>query len=145
MAVPAALENHGILLPAAAGALPRAVLLTGAALAVVAALALSSVLPRAAAEPELALLLRFMAMVKGALGLLALGLAAWRLGRQASPALAGAYCLGVWGMLASAVLVWQFTRLGLAAGSFHFWALALLLTAMLDGRRLRRAARPLPS
>lgn len=129
-------------LPAAAGELPRAVLLTGALLVFTGALALSAVLPRAAVDAELALLLRFMATVKGALALLALGLAAWRLGRQASPALAFVYCLGVWGMLASAVLVWQFTRLGLAAGSFHFWALALLFTAMLDGRRLRRAARP---
>jgi len=142
MTVLANLDGRIRALPAAAGIAPRVLLLTGALLAGVGALALSAALPRSAVDADLALLLRFMATVKGVLGMLALGLVAWRLGRQVSPGLLAVYCFGTWGMLASAVLVWQFTRLGLAAGSFHLWALALLLAAVLDGRSVHRGAAP---
>lgn len=83
-------------------------------------------------DPELATLLRFMAVVKGAMALGAAALVAWRLGWPVRPAAGVGYVAGVSSMAAGAGLIWQLGHVGTGALLVHGSLLALVGLAWLD-------------
>jgi hypothetical protein len=102
-------------------------------------------------DPELAMLLRFMAGVKAAIALAVLGITAWRLGHPATPAVALLYLAAVSLMCAAPGMIWQLAYVGVGAGLFHAGLLLLLGALVADrgeatqlvGTALRRARRTL--
>lgn len=101
-----------------------------------------------ASDPELAQLLRGMAILKAALLVAAAAVLTWRFGRPLPRAALGGYLAGLVAMAAATAMVWQLSALPLAAFSFHAGLLAVLLVAWrLDGaavlvRRRPAAVRP---
>ena len=91
--------------------------------------------PVDAADPELARLLRGMALIKAVLVVAAVGAVWWRFARPLSNRMAAAYLFGVSLAAAGSVMVWRLTFLGLAAGAFHVGELVLLAVAWGDGGR----------
>ncbi len=103
--------------------------------------------------PELTMLLRFMALVKGGAGLALGALAAWRLGRPTPAGVALAYVAAAALLSAAPFLVWGMVHVAIGALAFHAGWLMLLVTSLADrdgrgrfndaGRRLlaRRAGR----
>lgn len=96
-------------------------------------------------DPELILLLRFMAVVKAALALAALGVSLWRLGHPASPVPALGYSFAPALMCAAPIVIWQMAHV--AAGAALFQAgFAMLLLALYADRgqatELAKAAAP---
>ena len=83
-------------------------------------------------DPELATLLRFMAVVKAAMALGAAALIAWRLGWPVRPATGLGYVAGVSSMAAGAGLIWQLGHVGTGALLVHGGLLALAGLAWLD-------------
>lgn len=83
-------------------------------------------------DPELATLLRFMAVVKAAMALGAAALVGWRLGWPVRPAAGLAYIAGVSGMAAGAGLIWQLGHVGTGALLVHGGLLALVGIVWLD-------------
>jgi hypothetical protein len=94
------------------------------------------------AGPELTMLLRFMAVVKGGAGLAVCALVAWRLGRATPVGLALVYVAAAAGMAAAPILVWGMVHVGIGALAFHAGWLLLLGTTLADrdGRGLVGAA-----
>lgn len=113
----------------------RTVLLIGcvAVAAVAGAAASGSSQP---AEPELAVLLRGMAAIKGLLALLGAGLVYWRFGLPISTRAAFAYiaCVGL--LFVACVLIWQLAFISLAAVLFHVAGIGALLVAWREGRHM---------
>ena len=93
----------------------------------------------AAMEWQLALLLRFMAVVKGAMAAAALALALWRLRRPASDRLALGYAVAVAMMATAPGLIWSLGAIVPGAGAFHAGLILYLVLAWRDG------AVPLPA
>ena len=89
-------------------------------------------------DADLARLLRFMALIKAALAILALGVAHWRLRHAASPRLATAYVGAIALMAAGPGLIWSMTHVIAGAVLFHSGLLLLLALGWADG------AGPLP-
>ena len=83
-------------------------------------------------DPELATLLRFMAVVKAGMALGAAALVGWRLGWPVRPATGLAYIAGVSGMAAGAGLIWQLGHVGIGALLVHGGLVALVGLAWLD-------------
>ena len=83
-------------------------------------------------DPELAALLRFMAVVKAAMALGAAALIAGRLGWPVRPAAGLGYVAGASGMAAGAGLIWQLGHVGTGALLVHAGLLALAGIAWLD-------------
>lgn len=83
-------------------------------------------------DPELIMLLRFMAVVKAALALAALGVSAWRLGHPASPALTLGYSLAPALMCAAPIVIWQMAHVAAGAALFHGGFVVLLLALYAD-------------
>jgi hypothetical protein len=106
------------------------VIACGTAIVVVAALGDPSAL--VARDPELALLLRGMATIKGVLALVAIAIVAWRLGQPLAPSHAIAYVAGCAVIAASTVAIWQLSFIVPAAASFHAAGLMLLFLAWRD-------------
>ena len=98
--------------------------------------------PLLLADPELAVLLRGMAIIKGAILVVAVALLLWRFGRPVSQPAAAAYALGTWLAVGATVLIWQLTFIPTAAVLFHLGELAVLVTAFREGyaRFPKRAA-----
>lgn len=69
--------------------------------------------------PDLLMLLRFMAGVKGLMGLGLIALAAWRLGFPARPAIAAWYTITCGLMPLGAGLIWGLAHVALGAVLFH--------------------------
>jgi hypothetical protein len=112
-------------------------LVGGTLLAVAAAWAGSPAQP-AAADPELAILLRGMAVIKIALIVPALALLWWRFGFALSAPVAAGYLAGGWLIAGATALIWQLSSIALAAAVFHLAGFALLLLALADrGVKLR--------
>jgi len=88
--------------------------------------------PVAQADPELTMLLRFMAGVKAMLALAALAAVAWRLGYPASPPLSAAYLLAPALMCAAPVLIWRMAHVAAGAGLFHGGLIVLLIALYAD-------------
>ena len=89
-------------------------------------------------DVDLARLLRFMALIKAALAVLAGGLVWWRLRLAASPRLATAYIGALALMAAGPGLIWSMTHMIAGAILFHAGLLAFLALGWTDG------AGPLP-
>jgi hypothetical protein len=98
-----------------------------------------------AAEPELAVLLRGMAAIKGLLALGAAGLVWWRLGQPVSGQAAVAYIACTWALFAATVLIWQLAFILAAAVLFHAAGLVGLVVAMREGRQMLRFGRQAPN
>ncbi len=116
----------------------RALLLAGCAACVVLAALYARPAAYLSADPELARLLRALALIKATLVLGAIGIMLWRFGYPLSGPLAGAYLAAAWAMSLATMLVWQLTLLVPAALAFHAGAIALLLLAWRDGRAALR-------
>jgi len=87
--------------------------------AVVGAGALGLMTGGADADPELALLLRFMASVKAVMALAAATLVAWRFGWPVRPATAVGYVVAASSMAAGAGLIWQLAHVAIGAVMVH--------------------------
>jgi hypothetical protein len=110
----------------------RALLLLGCAAAIGVALGFGDPAPSLRADPELAVLLRGMALIKAGIVMAALAAIAWRLGHPIGRATALAYLAGAWLTAAATALIWQLSAITLAAALFHVGALALLVVAYTD-------------
>ena len=122
------------------GAMLRVAAWAGAAIAAALALGVGRPELLLASDPELARLLRGMAVIKGGLVLLAMALLTWRLGQPLPSRLAAVYLGSVWLAAAASVLIWQLSFIGLAAVAFHGAELAFLAAAWMDGRGRRPRA-----
>lgn len=107
-------------------------LLGGCVLAVLAAAAVARPEPLLQADPELARLLRGMALIKAAIVVAALAALLWRFGRPLSKGLTGAYLAGAWAAAGACMLIWQLEVIATAAVTFHLGELTLLLAAWRD-------------
>jgi hypothetical protein len=92
-------------------------------------------------DPDLARVLRGMALIKAALVLLAISAIFWRCSWSLSRGPAAGYVLGVLPMAFATAMIWQLTHLAAAAGLFHLGLFLLLGAAYLDHRGPERAAR----
>lgn len=108
------------------------ILLGGCVLAVLAASAAGRPEPLLQADPELARLLRGMALIKAAIVVAALAALVWRFGRPLSNGLTGAYLAGAWAAAAACMLIWQLEFTGTAVFTFHLGELTLLAAAWRD-------------
>ncbi|MEM8609849.1 MAG: hypothetical protein AAGF92_22320 [Myxococcota bacterium] len=109
-----------------------ALLLGGCALAMMVAAAMGRPEPLLQADPELARLLRGMALIKVGLVVAALAALLWRFGRPLSNGLTGAYLAGAWAAAGACMLIWQLEFLRTAVVTFHLGELTLLLAAWRD-------------
>lgn len=93
-----------------------------------------------AVEPELAVLLRGMAAIKGLLAVFAASLVCWRFGLPISARAAWAYatCAGL--MFVACALIWQLVFIPLASALFHVGWMGAACVAWREGRQLPRAA-----
>lgn len=121
--------------------LRRVLLLAGTAVAI----GLTASLGAAAteADPDLVRLLRFMAALKGAFALIALGACYWRLARPAAAWREAVYVAGPALMAAGALGLWRMQAAGLAALLLHGGMFALLAAALTDAAFIP-ALRPKP-
>ncbi len=85
-----------------------------------------------AAGPDLAMLLRFMALVKAGFALGLVALSAWRLGFPASPRVAAAYLVACALMPAGAGLIWHLAHVITGAALFHAGLITVLALFWLD-------------
>jgi phage shock protein PspC (stress-responsive transcriptional regulator) len=79
------------------------------------------------ADPDLARLLRGMALIKGGMVVGAIAAVWWRLSWPASPRVAIGYVAGCAALAGSTALIWQLTAIVLAALLFHSAAIAMAL------------------
>jgi hypothetical protein len=112
----------------------RGLLLLGCVISAAMAFRLGDPTAYLAADPELAQLLRGMAVIKAGIVIAAIGVLLWRFGRPMSPPLAAIYLVGAWLLSAATLLVWQLTLIPLAAIGFHAAELSLLVVAWRDTR-----------
>jgi hypothetical protein len=134
------LNTNDIAAPAAiAGiqqpALLRTALLASCALAAAAAFALGRPDVYLTADPDLALLLRGIALIKATMVLGALGVLWWRFGLPLSGRVAAGYLAGAAAISGATMLIWQLTFIGAAALAFDGGALILLVLALRDRQR----------
>lgn len=94
-----------------------------------------------AADPELARLLRGMALIKAAIVAVAVAAVLWRFSKPVSPRAAAVYLGGMWLLAAASMMIWQLTLIPAAAIGFHVAELALLWVAWGD-RGVMRAVAP---
>ena len=85
-----------------------------------------------AADPELLVLLRFMAVVKAAMAMVAMALVAWRLNGPVRPATALIYVAAVSSMAAGAGLIWQLEHVAAGAVMVHGGLVAAAVLAWFD-------------
>ncbi len=83
-------------------------------------------------DPELVVLLRFMAVLKGAMALGAAALVAWRLRWPVRPATGFGYVVAVSSMAGGAGLIWQLGHVGAGALLVHGGFAALAVLAWMD-------------
>lgn len=115
------------------------------AVAVLSAAALALATQAGPHDPELALLLRFMAVVKAAMAAGAAVLVGWRLGGAVRPVIGLGYVAGVSGMAAGAGLIWQLGHIGAGALLVHGGLAALAGLAWLDRAGWDQAASIIPA
>ncbi len=95
--------------------------------------------PAATSDPDLLVLVRFMAFVKTVIALSAAAAVAWRLGADITRPLSAAYIASVALMALAPGLIWNEALLPLASGAFHSGLLLGLALAASDGLLKRRA------
>lgn len=110
----------------------RATLLAGCVLSVALAVWVSDPVGSLYGDPRLATLLRGMAIIKGFAVLAAVAALLWRFGQRVTAPVAISYCLSAWAMTATAMLIWQLTRITFDAVVFHIALTSLLVTAWRD-------------
>jgi hypothetical protein len=115
-------------------------LLAGNLLAVAAVLASAHPDAHLLADPELARLLRGMALIKVAIVSPMLALLAWRLHSPLAPRMAIGYALAACAMSTATALIWQLSAIAPAALLFHGGALTLILLAWRDDMPRSRLA-----
>jgi len=96
---------------------------------------------RGAADPELALLLRFMALVKGGVALVAAGFVAWRLRAPIAPGMGAIYIAAVAAMAGGAGLIWQLAHVAWGALLVHGGLITLVGVTWLDRSAFASRAR----
>lgn len=94
--------------------------------------------PSAQTDPSLATLIRFMALVKGAIAAGAAFLAAWRFGFAVGPPMATGYMTAVALMALAPGMIWFQSSLMIASAFFHSGLLLGLALAAGDGMAKRR-------
>jgi hypothetical protein len=106
----------------------------GCAIAAAISLAIGNPAELLAADPELSLLLRGMAVIKAIL--VAAGLSAlwWRFRWPVSIRLAAGYLAGAWLVTGATIMIWQLTTIAAAAVVFHVGEVTLLVLAWRDYR-----------
>lgn len=121
----------------------RLLLLSGSVLLLAAPLTLIQPAVHWLNDPQLAMLLRGMALIKLALAVLALVVVWWRLGQPLRPRLQAVGVAGVWALSLAAGLIWQLHWIVPASALFHGAMLSLLVAAWreMDVRAEQRAAR----
>ncbi len=119
----------------------RSILLLATLTAVALAAWLGEPRPSIAADPDLAFLLRGMAVIKAAIASAVLALVWWRAGQPAPMARFLAYTLATALLAAMAVLVWQLAVVLMTSVVFHATLLSLGILALGDVRRDRAARR----
>ena len=120
------------LTPAAAFPSPRGALALATIAAVAAASFAAPDLRAEAIDPDLVLVIRAMAAIKGGLAALALAACFWRLARPASAWRMVVYVAGPALMAAGTVALWRLEALGLAAVGLHLGLFAVLAAALTD-------------
>lgn len=93
-----------------------------------------------AADPELVLLLRFMAVVKAGMAVGAAALVAWRMRYAIRPAMAMGYVFEVFSMAAGTGLIWQLGHIPVGAMLVHGGLAGLAVLAWLDRAGWNQAA-----
>jgi hypothetical protein len=120
----------------------RALLLLGCAGAVALAAAIATALggPQGAlaADPELAFLLRGMAVIKAGIALAAAAVLWWRFGHAIGRGHAAAYLVGMGLVAGATVLISALTAIAAAALVFHVGAFTLLIAAWGDRGSFKR-------
>lgn len=96
-------------------------------------------------EPQLAILLRGMAAIKGLLAALGTGLVYWRFGSPVSARAVSAYIGCVWLLFVACALIWQLAFILLGAVLFHVGGIGVLLVAWHEGHPMSRFGRQAPS
>lgn len=124
-------ERHVPAIASTAGR--RAVVVAVVLVATALAAALARPQPALLADPELARLLRWMALLKAGIAAAAFALVWWRAGRAILPARLLAYALGTAILAAAAVMVWQLAVVAATSVVFHATLLALAVLALGDG------------
>jgi hypothetical protein len=121
----------------------RAILLVGCALTVVAAARISNTEGYILADPDLARLLRGMAVIKSVAVLAAVSAVLWRFGWRVTTPVSITYIVGSWTLAGTTMLIWQLTWIVSAAVAFHAALLGILLAAWRDDQKnnLRRSPR----
>ncbi len=114
----------------------RIALGAGFLLAVAAALFAGRGAEPAAYEPQLVVLVRFMALIKLGVAIGAAALVAWRLGRAPNPRLAAGYTAGTMLMAAGPALMWHMHHIIL--GSVLFYAGLVLIAILARGEGASR-------
>lgn len=107
--------------------------LTAVALLASAAIATA---PAAFVEPDLARVIRFMALIKGGFALAALAGCFWRLARPAGPVRTAIYVAAPPAMAAGALALGSLHSPALAAAGLHLGFLAVLAAALTDSEFL---------
>lgn len=110
-------------------------LVAGCAVAIAAAALIGDPASFSLADPELALLLRGMALIKGLLVVAAFALVLWRVGLPIGAGAATGYLAGVATMAFATALIWQLSFIVPAAALFHAAGLLLLVVAWRDDGR----------
>lgn len=92
-------------------------------------------------DPELARLLRGMALIKGAIVLAGIAVLTWRFGRAVPTPIAASYLIGTWVAAGASVTIWQLASVPIAAIAFHLGEFAVLVAAWRDMPARNRHAR----
>jgi hypothetical protein len=133
MHIGARLDEHAHASPRSGGASPvRAALVALTAVAVLGATAAAVRAPAAAIDPDLARVMRFMALMKGGFALAAFAACLWRLARPAAAWRTAVYVVGPPLMAGGAIGLWALLSPALAAGALHLGLLAVLAAALTD-------------
>jgi hypothetical protein len=112
----------------------RTLLVAGCCLTGVGAWALGEPVALQATDPDLAFLLRAMALIKATLVAAGLSVLWWRLGWPIATFLAAGYVLAGWLVAGATVMIWQLTSIAAAAVIFHAAGLAWVGLMWLDYR-----------
>jgi hypothetical protein len=133
----APVDTNAITNPAATSriqqpALLRAVLLASCVTAAATAFAVGQPETYLAADADLALLLRGIALIKATMVVGALGVLWWRFGLPLSGRVAAGYLAGAAIISGATMMIWQLTFIGAAALAFDGGALILLVLALRD-------------
>ena len=111
----------------------RSILLIGCVACTLMAAGLGEPASFVRADPQLALLLRSMSLIKGTIVLAAVAVLWWRFGHPVLAETAVAYISGAAVLAGASTLIWQLSFIPLAALAFHVAAFVILVAAWRDG------------